>query len=104
MEDAMLTRRETDPDETQRPVQFAFSDRDLILGLFSLEPEMEKRFKLAVMAGNGIVVEMNAYDFDDLLNAVAGDAHHAGSKARERTLNALFDRVYRKMQSAYPGI
>ena len=103
IENAMLTNQESDPDETLKPVRFSFRDRDFILGLFTLDPQVEKRFELALSAGGGIVVKMNAYDLDDLLNTIAGDANHGGSKARERTLDALFDRVDRKMQSAFPG-
>jgi hypothetical protein len=92
----------TDPDEQLKPVSFDFEDRDLILGLYTLEPEIEKLFTLAVVKGNGVVVHANAYDLDQLLGEIAAVANHEKDSKRRRKLDKLFERVNDKLKTEFP--
>jgi hypothetical protein len=92
----------TDPDEQLKPISFTFEDRDLILSLYTLEPEIEKPFKLAAVKGNGVVVQLNAYDLDQLLGEIAAVANHEKNAKLRRRLDELFDRVGDKLEREFP--
>jgi hypothetical protein len=93
---------QSDPDEILKPLQFTIQDRDLILDLYSVDPEMEKRFRLAVVKGTGLVVRLNAYDLDDLLGEIAAVANHEKNKRHQKKLDSLFDRVSDKLERHFP--
>ena len=73
----------------------------MILGLTWLESDTEKRFKLTVVKGNGIVVNINANDLDELLGQVSADASHSG-KERQILLDDLSDRIWEKLDNYFP--
>jgi hypothetical protein len=91
-----------DPDEQVKPIEFTLEDRDLILNLFTVDPEIENRFKLAAVKGNGIAVHLNAYDLDELLGEIAAVANHEKNRKQQRKLDALFQRVSDKLESEFP--
>lgn len=91
-----------DPDERLKPITFSRTDRDIILSLYTIDPEMEHRFKLAVVKGNGIVVEMNSYDLDELLGEIAAVANHEKNANLQRKLDGLFKRVTDKLEKEFP--
>jgi hypothetical protein len=97
-----MNQRESDPDEQLKPIQITFQDRDLILDLYSVDPEMERRFKLAAVEGKGIVVQLNAYDLDELLGEIAAVANHEENAKHHKKLDALFDRVSDKLERHFP--
>ena len=92
----------TDPDEQPRPIAFTYEDRELILKLYSIDAETENRFKLAMVAGNKLVVQMNAYDLDELLGAIAAVANHEKNSKQRNKLDALFKRVSDKLEKEFP--
>ena len=65
-----------DADEQVKTICFKLDERDLIVNLMSIAPTIERRFKLAVLKEDGIGVELNAYDLDDLLGDIAAEANH----------------------------
>jgi len=91
-----------DPDEQVKAIPFSFEDRDLILALYTLEPETETHFKLAVVKGPGIIVRLNAYDLDQLLGEIAAVANHEENARRAKKLDNLFDRVSEKFEKYFP--
>ncbi len=92
----------TDPHEQLKPIAFTLDDRDLILGLSSIDSDIEKQFKLATVKGNRISIQMNAYDLDELLGCIAAVANHETNRARQRKLDALFQRVSNKLETEFP--
>ena len=91
-----------DPDEQVKPIQFTLDDRDLILNLFTVDPEIQNRFKLATVNGNGIAVHLNAHDLDQLLGEIAALANHEKNRQLQRKLDALFQRVSDKLETEFP--
>ncbi len=92
----------SDPDGEAKPIFFTFEDRDLILSLYTVEPEIEKPLKLAVVKGNGIIAQLNAYDLDQLLGEIAAVANHEDNSKVRRKLDALFDRVSKILETEFP--
>jgi len=92
----------TDPDEQLKPIQFTLQDRDLILDLYTVDPDMERRLKLAAVKGKGVVVQLNAYDLDELLGEIAAVANHEENARQQKKLDALFDRVSDKLKRYFP--
>jgi len=92
----------SDPDEKLRPIPFTFEDRDLILNLYSLDLEFEKSFKLAVVKGKTVIVNLNAYDLDQLLDEIAAVANHEKNSKMQKKLDGLFDRVSDKLETEFP--
>lgn len=92
----------TDPDEQPKPITFTFEGRDLILGLYSVEPEIEGPLRLAVVRGNGIAVNFNAGDFEQLLGEIAAVANHETDRKLKKTLYELFARVSDTLEREFP--
>lgn len=92
----------TDPDEQIKPIQFTLQDRDLILDLYTVDPDMERRFRLAAVHGKGIVVQLSAYDLDELLGEIAAVANHEENARQQKKLDALFHRVSDKLERHFP--
>lgn len=97
-----MNSQSTDPDEQAKPVYFSFEDRDLILSLYTLESDIENAFKLAAVKGKGVVVNLNAYDLDDLLGQIAAVANHEKDRKLQRKLDALFRRVSDTLETEFP--
>ena len=92
----------SDPDEELKAIQFTRAERELILGLNSVDVEMRKRFQLAVMKGERLAVPLNAYDLDELLGDIAAVANHTEEKNLRKTLDALFARISDTLESEFP--
>jgi hypothetical protein len=92
----------TDPDEQPKPISFTFEDRDLILSLYTLEPEIEKRFKLAAVRARRVVVNFNAYDLDELLAQIVAVTNHEKDRKLQRKLDALYQRVSDTLDREFP--
>lgn len=91
-----------DPDEQPKPIWFAFEDRDLILGLYSIEPGIENPLRLAVVKGNGIVVNFRASDLEQLLGEIAAVANHETKRKMKKKLDNLFGRVNDTLEREFP--
>ena len=74
-------------------IQFTLHERDLLLNVLSIEPEIEDLLKLALLQNNTVSIDIDADDLDLLLGAIAADANHAPNKKLEKELDALFDRL-----------
>ena len=74
-------------------IQFTLHERDLLLNVLSIEPEIEDILKLALVKNDTIRVDIEADDLELLLGAIAADANHAPNKKLEKELDALFDRL-----------
>ena len=97
-----MNELESDPDEQLKPIQFTLHDRDMILDLYTLDAEIEGRFRLAVINGKGIVISLNAYDLDELLGEIAAVANHEENGKHQKKLDALFKRVSNKLERHFP--
>ena len=91
-----------DPDEQPKLIQFDLEDRDTILSLYTVELDIENRFKLATLKGKGILVQLNAYDLDELLGSIAAVANHEKDSKLRRKLDALYYRVNEKLETQFP--
>ena len=91
-----------DPDDRPKPIAFTFEDRDLILGLYSVEPEIEGPLRLAAVKGNGVVVRFSAYDLDQLLGEIAAVANHETNRKLKKKLDDLFARVSDTLEREFP--
>jgi hypothetical protein len=91
-----------DSDEEMKPIQFSLPERDLILDLYSLDGDMEKRFRLATLSNKSIIVPMNAYDLDELHGAVAAVANHEKDRKLQRKLDALCRRIETILDEEFP--
>lgn len=97
-----MKNEEIDPDEQPKPLLFSFEDRELILSLYSLEPEIEKLFRLAMVKGDRVVVPLNAYDLEELMGEIAAVANHEKNAKLRRTLYDLLKRVGDMLNSEFP--
>jgi hypothetical protein len=91
-----------DPDEEIKPIQFSLPERDLILDLYSLDGDMEKRLRLATLSGKGITVPMNAYDLDELHGTIAAVANHEKDRKLQRKLDAICRRIETILDKEFP--
>ncbi len=93
---------ESDPDEELKSIRFTREDRDLILGLQMVDPEIENRFRLALLTGKEVIVPLNAYDLDELLGSIAAVANHEENSRRRKKIDALFGRVCDHLETQFP--
>lgn len=91
-----------DRDEVLKPIHFTRTERDLVLGLDSLDPEIENRFMLAVLKGDKLLVQLNAYDLDELLGSIAAVANHTEDEKLRKVLDKLFVRVSDTLSTEFP--
>jgi len=80
------------PDE-RVPVRLSPTQRDLILERAFIEPELERRLRVAESEGASIVARLTLDDLDELLGAVAAEANHAGDARLRKRLVAVCDRL-----------
>ena len=93
-----------EPDEVLKPILFTPAERDLLLGLNDIDPEIENRFRLAVLKGDKLVVQLNAYDLDELLGSIAAVANHADDGKLRKMMDELFVRVSDVLDREFPQV
>ncbi len=98
----MANNEKMDSDEQVKPILFNLDERDLIVNLMSIDLETKKRFRLALLKDNGVVVDMNAYDLDLLLGDIAAVANHTNNQKLKKKLQNLFDRISKILEAEYP--
>jgi len=91
-----------DADEQLKTICFKLDERDLIVNLTSIDPTIEKRFKLAVLKEKGIGVELNAYDLDLLLGDIAAVANYTKDRKLKKKLDTLFDCLSDTLEIEFP--
>ena len=74
-------------------IRLTLHERDLLVNLLSIEPEILKRLKHAMLQNNSITINVDDGELDVLLGAIAADASHAKNHKLEKDLNALFHRL-----------
>ena len=82
------------------PVRLTTRQRDLMLEHTFIEPELEKRLRIAVTEGASIVVGLTLDDLDDLLGHVAAEANHSKDASFRRHLDTLYNRL-RDVEEGY---
>ena len=93
-----------EPDEVLKPILFTPAERDLLLGLNDIDPEIENRFRLAVLKGDKLVVHLNAYDLDGLLGSIAAVANHSDNRKLRKVMDELFVRVSDVLDREFPQV
>ncbi len=81
------------------PIKFSLREKDLLLNLISIEPEIVERLNHAVVENGFVSITVDIDDLDLLLGAIAADANHSESKKLEKELDSLFgrvDKIYQK--------
>ena len=74
-------------------VRLTTRQRDLILEHTFIDPEFEKRLRIAVTEGTSIIVGLTLDDLDELLGHVAAEANHSKDPSLRRHLDTLYDRL-----------
>lgn len=77
------------------PFRLTARERDLVLERTFIDPELEKRLRLAVASGSQIVIGLTLDDVDELAGAVAAEANHCNHPKTRRVLDAVYDRLAR---------
>ena len=72
-------------------VPLSASQRDLLLGMFSLEPEHEKIIRLPIKKGNKSIVNIDPGELELLCGSVAFAANHEENVKQQRKYDDLFD-------------
>ena len=97
-----LTMEPADREEQIKPIPFAQFERDLVLSLYTLDPEIERRFKLAIIKDGQLIVPLNAYDLDEFLGSIAFVANHSEDRKQRKVLDELFAKVSEVLESEFP--
>jgi hypothetical protein len=74
-------------------IRLTLHERDLLVNLLSIEPEILKRLKHAMLQNNSITINIDDGELDVLLGAITADANHPKNHKLEKDLNALFHRL-----------
>ncbi len=88
--------------ETPLPIHVTRRERELIINLLSVEPDIVDRLQLAIVKGDKLEVKMSAGDLDVLLGAIAADANHTKNKRLQKELDRLFNRLNKLLNSEFP--
>jgi hypothetical protein len=74
-------------------IAFTLRERDLLLNLMTIEPDIAAKLRLAKFSKGSILITLNGDDLDVLLGAIAADANHTKNKKLEKELDGLYARV-----------
>jgi len=74
-------------------IRFTLHERDLLLNLRSVEPEIVMRLKHAMLQANTITINVDEDELDVLLNAIAADASHPKKHKFAVELSTLVHRL-----------
>jgi DNA-binding MarR family transcriptional regulator len=88
-----MTQRKYIKPGTQVSFRLSTHERDLVVDLASLEPEIEARLRGAAVAGSKLIVDLTLDDIDDLHGCVAAEANHCDDSKVRRVLDAVCDRL-----------
>lgn len=88
----MTTRKYVAPG-SRVPFRLSERERDLVLAMAYLDPDIEARLREAVSAGPGFVAELTLDDIDELAGSVAAEANHCDEARRRSGLDRIFDRL-----------
>jgi len=75
------------------PIKFTLRDRELLLDLLSIEPDIVERLNNATIHNNSITINVDSSELELLLGAIAADANHAENRKLEKELDSLFNRA-----------
>lgn len=84
-----MTSKEEYLPERSTPVKFTLKDRNLILGLSSLQDDLASRFRLARIRRGRILVLLSGYDMGDLMCQVERGAGGEKDPKKRRNLKKL---------------
>lgn len=90
----MLRRKRIKPDD-RIPFTLSASERDLLLDVTLVDPEIERRLRVAATSGTQLVVDLTLEDSDDLAGSVAAEANHTPDAKKRLSLDRIFDRLTR---------
>lgn len=88
----MFQRKRIKPDD-RIPFALTKRERDRLLELTFVDPEIERRLRVAEIAGTQLVVGLTLEDADELAGSVAADANHCEDTKRQRALDAVYKRL-----------
>ena len=91
-----------EPKEVLKPIQFTRAERDLLLGLNYIIPEIENRFRLSILRGDDLVVQLNAYEFEKLQGLIAAVANYTNDRKLRKVMDELFVRVSDVLEREFP--
>ncbi|MCX6138941.1 MAG: hypothetical protein NTV54_15795 [Ignavibacteriales bacterium] len=74
-------------------IRFTIHERDLLLSLTIIEPEIVKRLKHAMLQNSSMTINVDEDELEVLLGAIAVDAKHPKNRKLEGELNMLSHRL-----------
>lgn len=75
------------------PIKFSLREKELMINLLSIEPEIVDRLNLAIIENNSVTITFDIDELDLLIGAIAADANHTESNKLRKEFNTLFNRV-----------
>ena len=95
----MNGRRHIEPNDTV-PLLLTPAQRDAVLcvEVFAL-PELEDKLRFAVVKGKRLHFQFTLDELDELQGYVAAAANHTGSRKLQRTLDAVFDKIQKLLDT-----
>ena len=74
-------------------IRFTIHERDLLLNLVSIDPEVVQRLKHAMLQNSSLTINVDEDELDVLLTVISADANHQENHKIEVELNALAHRL-----------
>jgi hypothetical protein len=89
--------------ETSIHVELKRSERELLLNLLHIDPEVEKRVVHARPAANRFPLDVDRKEMDGLLAAIASEANHTDDRNMQKAYEELRERLERLEPTAVEG-
>ncbi len=74
-------------------VELSRSERELLLNILHIGPEVEKKLVTTKITGNRYHVELTATELQGLLNGLTSEANHTDDRTLARAYEELHDRL-----------
>jgi hypothetical protein len=74
-------------------IRFAIHEKDLLLFLKGIDPEIARKLKHAMLQNNFITINVDEDELEKLAGVVAAEAVHSGTHKHEEELRALSRRL-----------
>jgi hypothetical protein len=85
--------------DTPLTIELTRSERELLLNILHIAPEVEKKITSSRITGNRFHIEFNPKELEGLMNGLASEANATD----DRTMARAFEELRQKLEKVEPG-
>ena len=84
-------------------IEFSRSERELVLNILHISPEVEKKLLSTRITGNRYHVEFTAVELHGIINGLASESNHTDDRTLARAYDELREKLEKITEGTAPG-